>query len=437
MRILLAIVLIGAALYRGLPWPAALPLGLLGFALLAHTLYCKRYDAELLRNSLIIGGTSVLLFVAFFEVGARMLFERQYDPTNIMQPHPDMMQILRPGVQSSLRVKDGENSIQLIPVEISEQGLRNAPLPPKADDEFRIFMLGDSFTMGWVEDDETIPHYLQALFDEALPDQRITVINGGMFGTAAWQQLVFLQERGFPLEPDLVIMQIYAENDIAHTIKGLDYIPNVESDWDDEWWRFLKRQQNWQFEFDNWLRRKSMAYQTILNSLGRGTLLADAMDRIRLFPARGYAPKVSLEDMPWWIETNKRDWTAEFEYGWERLQQDILTVVATVEAREEMEILLYCLPSSASAADDIWASSVGMAEDPELYERYKDVRIVADFFRREGLPWAPVHEAILEHPDPKSLYLIFDGHLSPPGNRLVAETLFEQLQRSAPWASAE
>ena len=436
MRILLAIILMAAALYRGVPWPIALLLGLLGLGLLAHTLYRKHYDAEALRNNLIIGVTSLLIFVVFIEVGTRILFERQYDPNNIMQPHPDMMQILRPGVQSSLRVKDGPDSIQLIPVEISEQGLRNAPLPEKAEDEFRIFMLGDSFTMGWVGEDETIPHYLQGLFDEALPDKQITVINGGMFGTAAWQQLVFLKERGFPLEPDLVIMQIYAENDIAHTIKGLDHIPNVEHDWDDEWWRFLKRQQNWQFELDNWLRRKSMAYQTILSSLGRGTLLVDVMDRVRLFPARGYAPKVSLEDMPWWIETNKQHWTAEFEYGWARLQEDILTVVETVEAQEAMDILLYCLPSSASAADEIWESSVEMAEDPSSYERYKDVRIVSDFFRREGLPWTPVHEAILGHEDPASLYLVFDGHLSPPGNRLVAETLFDSLQ-SEPWAQAE
>ncbi len=427
MRLLFALILFIVVVYRGTPWPVALLLTLLGIVLFLHTFSKKKCDVVILRNVFIYSMTSLFLFGMFFEFGARLLFEPQYDSTNILADHPDMMQILKPGVQSSIRVKDSPDSVNLIPIEISEQGLRNVYLPEKEADEYRIFMLGDSFTMGWAEEDETIPYYLQELFQSQLPNKKITVINGGMLGTAAWQQRIFLEERGFPLKLDLVIMQIYAENDIVNTIIKLDHIPNVESDWDDEWWRLLKRQQNWQFELDNWLRRKSMAYQTVLNSTGRGTLLVDVMDRVRLVPYRGYTPKGSLENLPWWIEVNKKDWTAEFEYGWQCLQEDILEVVDLVNAQEDMDILLYCIPSSASAVNDSWESSVNMAENPDIYERFKDVRIVEDFFIQENLPWVPVHKAILEHDEVKSLYLIFDGHLSPAGSELVAETFFEYL----------
>ena len=48
-------------------------------------------------------------------------------------------------------------------VSISGQGLRDRHFGPKGDDEFRILVLGDSFTFGYCEWENTIPQRLEQL----------------------------------------------------------------------------------------------------------------------------------------------------------------------------------------------------------------------------------------------------------------------------------
>ncbi|HOH52545.1 MAG TPA: hypothetical protein PLI98_17595 [Candidatus Hydrogenedentes bacterium] len=43
----------------------------------------------------------------------------------------------------------------------------------------------------------------------------VTVINCGVGGYAPWQERMFLRKRGFPLEPDLVVLQLFPGNDVA------------------------------------------------------------------------------------------------------------------------------------------------------------------------------------------------------------------------------
>ncbi len=67
--------------------------------------------------------------------------------------------------------------------------------------KLRIMVLGDSFTFGdGVSDDETYPAYLQRM----IPDAEI--INLGVRGYGHDQMLIQLQEEGFKLRPDVVIL---------------------------------------------------------------------------------------------------------------------------------------------------------------------------------------------------------------------------------------
>ena len=72
----------------------------------------------------------------------------------------------------------------------------------------RVVCIGDSFTFGdFVEDGETLPARLEALFDGS-----VEFVNGGVGGSTILDQRVFL-ERLLDLSPDAVLL-LYSENDL-------------------------------------------------------------------------------------------------------------------------------------------------------------------------------------------------------------------------------
>lgn len=428
MRLPLAILCLLLALWRAVPVIIAVPLWVLGLGLLLWALATKKTGVRRSLYTLCAVLFSFLLTVLVLEGGARLLFAPEYDATSIVHPHPEIREILRPDTRSQMRLQVGENAVEMVPISISKQGLRNPELPAKKAEEYRVFMLGDSFTMGWgLQDSETIPQQLKAQLSAHAPERNITVINGGILGTAAWQQKVFFEERGLRHDPDLVVLQVYGENDIVNTLEKLDEIPGAASEWDDLWWRLLKRRHYWSYEFDHWLRRKSLAYQRFLNITGRNTAIVTLMDQFRPFPDRGDKPEVDLENLPFWIDVNKTPWTVEYQIGWEALQEDILAIVEVCRDAD-IDVLLYCIPSSASAIDSLWESSVEQTDNSFTYERYKDTSILETFFQKRQLNWIPVHQAILAHEEPESLYYQYDGHLTPAGTQVVASAIADYLQ---------
>lgn len=98
-------------------------------------------------------------------------------------------------------------------VSINEIGLRDDPIAPKADGEYRIVAVGDSVTFGWgVPRVDTFTEQLER--DLALRLGRpVNVINGGVGGYNSVQELAFLREDGLRLSPDLVLL-VYVYNDV-------------------------------------------------------------------------------------------------------------------------------------------------------------------------------------------------------------------------------
>jgi hypothetical protein len=93
-------------------------------------------------------------------------------------------------------------------------GLRGASVPTqKPPGAYRILVVGDSFAFGYgVEDWESFPARLETELRQRRPD--VEVLNAGVPGWSADTYLVYLRERGFALDPDLVILAI-SENDVG------------------------------------------------------------------------------------------------------------------------------------------------------------------------------------------------------------------------------
>jgi lysophospholipase L1-like esterase len=92
-------------------------------------------------------------------------------------------------------------------------GYRGDDFPrAKPAGEFRVLMVGDSFTYGdFVSDNETLPAQLGARLTQVCRLPR--VINAGIGGTTILEAR-HMVERAMPLEPDLVILT-FTENDVT------------------------------------------------------------------------------------------------------------------------------------------------------------------------------------------------------------------------------
>ena len=91
-------------------------------------------------------------------------------------------------------------------ISVNHAGTRGAEIATKQPGELRILSLGESTTFGTaVSDDETYSARLEALLQAGNPNRRVTVINAGVPAYSSFQSLTYLEQRGFALEPDLVL----------------------------------------------------------------------------------------------------------------------------------------------------------------------------------------------------------------------------------------
>jgi len=367
--------------------------------------------------------------LAMLEVAARVL----YDDPNVRPPgdglnehHGEALFTLRPGHADRYRSYNLDGTSREFDVRISSQGLRERELGPKESGEFRILVIGDSFTMGWgVSYEETYPHVLEELLNAAHPDKRITVINGGVSGYGPWQERIFLNERGWNLEPDLVLLQLYPENDIANTLTKVGKrLPAYNTEWEERvsFWRYVD---DWRVQFEWRLLAYSRLYYTLTVLTDRRIDFGNLFRKLRFF---GPAPRERMEPSvprPFYLEVMLRDWYPELSEGWTLLREDVLQIRADCQARD-VPFVVFSLPTIQECIESYWTGSTAGASPGYEYERYKDVKISEAFFGEARLESIDVPGVLIGHENPSELFLM-DGHFSPAGNRVVAERLAQSL----------
>jgi len=115
----------------------------------------------------------------------------------IMRPDRELFWSLKPDTKATWRNTQ---------VTINHEGTRGPEIPAKRPGELRILSLGESTTFGVnVSDDQTYSADLEALLRADIPGRPITVINAGVSAYSSFQSLLFLEERGLAMQPDVVL----------------------------------------------------------------------------------------------------------------------------------------------------------------------------------------------------------------------------------------
>lgn len=110
--------------------------------------------------------------------------------------------LLRPNIST---LTDG-SSWDPVRVRTNAEGLRDAPIPPRREDELRVLVIGDSFTFGTgIRPQDRYSELVQTRL--RLRYQRpVTVITAGIPTWGMKNYYHFLRERGLDYEPDIVVV---------------------------------------------------------------------------------------------------------------------------------------------------------------------------------------------------------------------------------------
>jgi hypothetical protein len=422
----------GAAFVIGAPW---LRMSVTAVVILAAgCLIAPSPDSRPLRSRLgaALGIAFALAFtLVLTELGARWVLPPRLGSTvTRFAPHREAIYAPIPGVEGHVMFRKDDDSMGAQSFRISSQGLRDREFGAKDPDEFRILLIGDSFTYGkCLEYIDTIGAVLESLLNEKPLTKRVTVMNGGVGGYGPWQEAIFLRERGLPLEPDIVVFQFLPVNDLADTSLRVGQLHeafnasemaariSISHYYDD-----------WKARLEYHLWENSRLYRELIFRTSYRWRSAWLLNRIRPFHTAAFDALPTPVDRPHYMDVLLRQWPDEMEAGWTLVQEDILAMKEMCTA-QGIGFMAYTLPGQESITEANWQAATEEAPGEDAYERLKDTRIATAFFRDEGIGWAPVLERMTSAPDPADLYFRRDGHLKPRGVRIVAQALAEHLSR--------
>ncbi len=336
---------------------------------------------------------------------------------------------MRPNSSGTRGIVLDDGTLGSVTVRISAQGFREREIGPKAPGEYRIAMIGDSFTFGTgLRDEETISARLEQRLKDAIPGKHATVMNLGCGGYGPWQAHALLLERGLALQPDLVILQLFLNNDVFDTTmrRGIPlraYTP-LEARYKTY---FLHFTSDWRIRADIRLQEYSRLFKLLfVRSSGR-IGLARLLDSTRLFHREpDYLNLPPTEPRNGMLEIYRADWYPVLQEGWEAMEQDILATRDDC-AQRGIGFIVYVVPGQYEMSEQAWTRAAQGDSPPGFYDREKPARSAETFFQREGLAHVQVKEALAAAPDVNALYFALDGHLKPSGADIVAQAVASYL----------
>jgi hypothetical protein len=374
---------------------------------------------------------AILFSLGVVELGARLVLPPpEAGNLSIFVHHERRLYAPSRLLDVKLDIEEDDGSMVPFHIQTSSIGFRDAEVGEKAANEKRVLMLGDSFAFGWgLAQEESIP----AVLDRAVRDARaggpLRVINGGVSGYGPKQQLDLLEEVGFGLEPDLVILQTFP-NDIMDSAVMQGRLLEAYTDFDKKRAKYASVQDVWQVKLQHALQTRTYVGPYIFRVVGWDLPLLNAFNRVRFIPPRPFPEFPPSAERTAVLEVNLKEWYPDLTFAWEQFQRNVLALRDAC-AKRDVEFLAYYIPTEHYFDQAFWDETVG-DEDAELYEHGKGVALVEGFFAESEIAFVPVRESIDSQPDIRAVYFRRDGHLRALGAKAVAEQLSEAL-RARDW----
>lgn len=379
-----------------------------------------------------LAAIATLLCLAVAEVGIRFLapeISGYHDPRDIIEFDEMLGWRKKPGV--TVRNVTGEYAVTET---INSLGFRGPEIPPtKVGGEYRVLVLGDSFTEGYTVDQQDLFSIrLNARLSEAHSGSQITVINAGTTGYSTDQELLLLRQVGARLEPDLVVL-MFCDNDLLYNLR-----PNY---WSSAKPLFqmdtaggvapvnIPLQRRAPREFSSihrvkaWLLRNSHLYRLV-------------RDRVRSLPgllmlARSVGVLDGTAAVPAEFRVYRREQDEETAAAWE-ITTALLEEIQREAQKLGSKLLIFHVPFRAAVYREDWT---WMKQQWGLTEEEWDMNQVgvslAQIAAKLGILYVDPVDRFLARAraleSNKRLYYRIDGHWTAAGHELVAGILGEEI----------
>ncbi len=429
---LICILVLASALFR--PFDPANSLGLGAFLLLlnasARTASNEKRAWRSIMAKTFLFILSTALSLLLLDLAARAILPLRPIPGITSVPHPKYLHLLRPNSQAKMLLATGDNQPAPAYKVISSQGIRDTEFGPKAPNEFRILMLGDSYTLGHaVPLEQSIPKQTEELLKQQSLSKRITVINCGIGGAGPIQELGMLIERGLPLQPDLVVYQAFEGNDIGDCLQGVRKLLRSYNVGETNLMGYMQDWSMPRFLAELAVLRTSRLYLEIVAATGERKWILELINACRLFPKYETPVLPPSEPRPFFQEQNLATWYPELEEGM-KIFEDYLRQIRDECKQREIDIVAYCVPDLATVDDAKWNELQAGSKNGNAYERGKAIKRIDDAFDRLEIPRFSVYDVLHDKAPTKETYFQMDRHLTARGNLLIAERIRDYLMNT-------
>jgi lysophospholipase L1-like esterase len=293
---------------------------------------------------------------------------------------------------------------------INADGFRDArehPVP-KPNGTVRMLVLGDSFTFGQGANyEDTWPVLIERQF-ERVGNHRIDVVKAGMQSMDTRSEFLLMQELVKKYDADVIVVGFLINDLYANSLYGIEQeqltlVTSAENGTRDDaaesWFRTMK----------NTFVRNDRGGTFHLLNLSRRTLLANDSLYCRLYIASARGDFMSE---PWKPEVSEQVKITEtlFKKMHEYAQSNGKQLIVLSIPQQFQVLYLEEYPGSREV-------------DVAAFDRY-----FAGVARRHGFAWINSLESFAQaKEDPAKLFYRWDGHLTPAGNRVVADVFTRQI----------
>ncbi len=323
---------------------------------------------------------------------------------------------------------------------INSHGLRDIEYTyDKPDSTFRILIIGDSFTEGYdVEFDYLFTEVLESMLNDSLRHSgyRYEIINAGTGGYSNDQEYLYYLHEGRKYSPDIVIMMMYATNDIYYN--NQNHYGNYAKP--------LYRTDNERLILTNTPLPAPKTQESFKN-IFRNMVLYPFVTNIIFtkFPGftqwlseKGFISKSTMEHVthrkkadpegpafPASFKVFNRKYDDEMNQAW-LITEYIMRDLNDTARQNNSRFILFSIPDKFQIYGHLWeATQKAYRVNDSVWNRDKPDEIIKTFAEKYDFPALFLKDYIEDHQIKD--YLHAGVHWNENGNRVVAGYIFKEL----------
>jgi lysophospholipase L1-like esterase len=377
-----------------------------------------RGDAPGWKGILALLSFGVLVSISLCELVVRLVTPM---PPAFSWLRPDGLVLHAPGMRATYFRQEYRTEVS-----INRLGLRGPEIAEKAPGTLRLLVLGDSYAEGLqVSLEDLLSTRVEKGLNE-IPGPKVEVVNAAVSGYGTADELLLMEKLGWNLGPDLVLIAFCIHNDVGNNLERRLYdfstVPPRRREA-----AAPSRTALGVLRTKEFLSRHSQLYQLVRDRTA-GMRGNDLTLKLGVRRQSGNAVAVSgpnrggsLDYTSWFLDPEPPELARGLEYT-----RKLLGHIQDQARERGARVIVAWIPIRDQVSDTRWESlreKLGLSPESRTRPQERLGAMAAEL----GLESVDLLPALRAAPERNSLYYEIDGHWTPAGHRLAADTLLSSV----------